>query len=137
MKRSYHSFQESSNLHRGKGKAQCSRAYTSDLTLRTIWKINDHKKHVEDIIVAKNVKHIESLRHENDTFTKILSRTFEGNVRLNRLLRESRHPSNKQGLGYRRLNIKQNNKDNHVRFTRSNVNTLSSEKKKMYVSITH
>lgn len=56
-----------------------------------------HKgKPVDNTTVGKKVKIIESFRHENDTLTKILSRTLEGNDRLDQLLRESRHhPTNK------------------------------------------
>lgn len=37
-----------------------------------------NKKFVDDIAIAKNVKHVESLRYGNNILTKVLNRTLEG-----------------------------------------------------------
>lgn len=40
-----------------------------------------NKKLIEDIVIVENVKLFESLKHENETLTKVLNKTLDENDR--------------------------------------------------------
>lgn len=92
-----------------------------------------NKKLVEDTTIV-DVKRVESLRHKNNTFTKVLNRILEGSDQLRILLKDSRTPFIKRGLGFNKSNIICVDKTRKIKFIRSSSDTSTSSKNKMHAS---